>query len=118
MHSMAVQLVPYMLFLTTAGPTATASDNTAPIPVFVAGKEDLVGVDNASTKYVQYREQNVVVTNNGTVVLVCQGRSKSRWSDRSGQDLVVKTSSNSGRTWSQGRLVVSHDHKSICPNAV
>jgi len=117
MRSIAVHFAPCMLFLTTAGPIAMANDNTAPIPVFVAGQEDLVGVDNAATKYAQYREQNVVVTNAGTVVLVCQGRNKSRWSDRSGQDLVVKTSADSGRTWSQGRLVVSHGRKSICPNA-
>jgi len=88
-----------------------------PIQVFVAGAEEIEGVADAAQKYPQYREQNVVVTNDGTVVVVCQGRNKSRWSDRSGQDLVVKTSSDSGRTWSRGRLVVTHGLKSICPNA-
>ncbi|NQT36593.1 MAG: exo-alpha-sialidase [Planctomycetes bacterium] len=94
-----------------------ASDFPKPIDVFVAGAEEIEGVVGAAEKYPQYREQNVVVTNDGTVVVVCQGRNKSRWSDRSGQDLVVKTSADSGRTWSQGRLVATHELKSICPNA-
>lgn len=93
------------------------NDFPKPIGVFVAGAEDIEGVPNAAKKYPQYREQNVVVTNDGTVVVVCQGRNKSHWSDRSGQDLVVKTSSDSGRTWSRGRLAVTHGLKSICPNA-
>jgi len=95
-----------------------ASEFPTPIPVFVAGAEQIEGVDNTAEKYLQYREQNVVVTNDGTVVVVCQGRNKSPWPDRSGQDLVVKTSRDSGRTWSRGRLVVTHGLKSICPNAV
>jgi sialidase-1 len=88
-----------------------------PIGVFVAGAEHISGVENAADKYPQYREQNVVVTNSGRLVVVCQGRNKSRWSDRSGQDLIVKTSTDSGRTWSKGRLLVTHGLKSICPNA-
>jgi len=94
-----------------------ANELPDPIKVFVAGAEDIEGVENAAQKYPQYREQNVVVTNNGTVVVICQGRNKSRWSDRSGQDLVVKSSRDSGRTWSKGRLVATHGLKSICPNA-
>ena len=94
-----------------------ANELPDPIKVFVAGAEDIEGVENAAQKYPQYREQNVVVTNNGTVVVICQGRNKSRWSDRSGQDLVVKSSRDSGRTWSEGRLVATHGLKSICPNA-
>lgn len=94
-----------------------ADEFPEPIQIFVAGTEDIQGVANAARKYPQYREQNVVVTNDGTVVIVCQGRNKSRWSDRSGQDLIVKTSSDSGTTWGKGRLVVTHGLKSICPNA-
>jgi sialidase-1 len=96
------------------------ADNDAPsdpIGVFVAGQEKIEGVENAADKFPQYREQNVVVTNSGRIVFVCQARNKSRWSDRSGQDLVVKTSDNSGATWSQGRLIATHGLKSICPNA-
>ena len=106
------------LILTIAGtPSIRADEFPEPIPVFVAGAEDIRGVENAAEKYPQYREQNVVVTNSGKLAVLCQGRNKSRWSDRSGQDLVVKTSIDSGQTWSQGRLVVTHGLKSICPNA-
>ncbi len=88
-----------------------------PIDLFIAGKEEIEGVENAAQKYAQYREQNVVVTNNGTVVVICQARNDSPWSDRSGQDLVAKISTDSGESWSKAHLVVSHDLKSICPNA-
>ena len=106
------------VLLTLIGPSLSrAGQLSEPIPVFVAGSEVIEGVENAAQKYPQYREQNVVVSNDGTVVVVCQGRNQSRWSDRSGQDLVAKTSSDSGRTWSEGRLVATHGLKSICPNA-
>jgi len=83
--------------------------------VFEAGKEAVFGCGDED--YAQFREQNVVLTRNGTLVVVCQGRNKSRWSDRSGQDLVVKTSTDGGATWSDAGLVVTHAKKSICPNA-
>ncbi len=102
---------------TKAGAAPPPDDLPKPIQVFVAGKEDIEGVENAAEKYPQYREQNVVVTNDGKVVMVCQGRNKSKWSDRSGQDLVVKISADSGKTWSKGKLVATHGLKSICPNA-
>ena len=115
------QLLPWFLpsfLLATAVPLTTRAEGfPEPIQVFVAGAEDIEGVENAAEKYPQYREQNVVVTNGGKVVLICQGRNKSRWSDRSGQDLVVKVSTDCGSTWSKGRLVVTHGLKSICPNA-
>ncbi|NOR66126.1 MAG: hypothetical protein GQ528_02065 [Woeseiaceae bacterium] len=85
------------------------------VEVFAAGKEAVHG--DSGRDYAQYREQNIVITNSDAVVVVCQGRNKSRWSDRSGQDLVVKASTDSGNTWSEARLVSTHGRKSICPNA-
>ena len=61
--------------------------------------------------------QNVIVTHSGRIVVVCQGRNKSRWSDRSGQDLVCKWSDDLGRSWCKAILVATHGKKSICPNA-
>ena len=87
------------------------------ISVFTAGREDIEGVENASEKYAQYREQNIVVTKSGRVVAVCQGRNKSSWSDRSGQDLVCKWSDDHGKTWSKGAMIATHGLQSICPNA-
>lgn len=102
-----------------AGPCLAAIGADAPprpIDIFVAGREVIDGVDDAD-KYVRYREQTATVTKNGAVVMICQGRNKSAWCDRSGQDLVCKTSADSGKTWSRGRLIVTHGDKSICPNA-
>ncbi|NQT87900.1 exo-alpha-sialidase [bacterium] len=101
-------------FLVLVGTAALAGE---PIDIFVAGAEDIEGVADAAKQYPQYREQNIVITNRGTVVVVCQGRNQSAWSDRSGQDLVCKRSADSGKTWSKGRLMVTHGKKSICPNA-
>jgi len=96
---------------------AKHQDPSKPIAVLTVGADTVAGMPDARTRYAQYREQAVAVTNNGTVVVVAQGRNKSRWSDRSGQDLVCKTSRDSGKTWSAGRLVVTHGLKSVCPNA-
>jgi len=85
--------------------------------VFQVGKEDIAGVTDAASKYAQYRATNVVVTNSGAIVVVCQGRHASTWSDRSGQDLLAKRSTDNGATWSGGVLVASHGEKSIAPNA-
>ncbi|MHC4166330.1 MAG: exo-alpha-sialidase [Planctomycetota bacterium] len=85
------------------------------IEVFAVGAEAIRG--DRGREYTQFREQNVVITNNGAVVVICQGRNKSKWSDRSGQDLVVKTSGDSGQTWGEAKLVVTHGRKSVCPNA-
>lgn len=86
-----------------------------PIAVFVAGREQVAGME--TVPYVQYREQNIVVTNDGVVVVVCQGRHPSKWSDRSGQDLLVKTSDDNGLTWSVAGMISTHGLQSICPNA-
>ncbi len=83
--------------------------------VFMIGQEKIKGEKNVP--YAQYREQNIIVTNSGKIVCVVQGRNKSGWSDRSGQDLVVKTSDDNGKTWSDDILVVTHGAKSVCPNA-
>lgn len=85
--------------------------------VFVAGEEDIKGVKDARSKYVQFRAQNVVVTNSGAIVAVCQGRNKSSWSDRSGQDLVCKISRDNGNTWSPAIRIATHGLQSIAPNA-
>ena len=94
-----------------------AADLPKPIAILTAGRDTVDGVADARTQYAQYREQAVVVTNSNLVVMIGQGRNKSRWSDRSGQDLVCRTSADSGKTWSGARLVATHGLKSICPSA-
>ena len=103
----------WLLAIMIVGSTVRAEPEV--VEVFVVGKEAVHG--NQRHDYVQFREQNVVVTNNGASVVICQVRNKSQWSDRSEQDLVVKTSRDSGKTWTEARLVATHGRKSICPNA-
>jgi sialidase-1 len=83
--------------------------------VFTVGQETVKGENQQD--YAQFREQNVVVTKSGRIVVICQGRNKSKWSDRSGQDLVCKWSDDQGQTWSDTMLVKTHGQQSICPNA-
>jgi len=94
-----------------------ASDLPQPSHVLVTGVTEVHGVDDAPERYAQYREQNVVVTNSDRVVVIAQGRDPSRWSDRSGQDLVVRYSDDSGATWSDALLACEHGDYSVCPNA-
>ena len=83
--------------------------------VFKVGQETVRG--EGQKAYAQFREQNVVVTKSGRIVVVCQGRNKSDWSDRSGQDLLCKWSDDQGESWSDATLVKTHGQRSICPNA-
>lgn len=88
-----------------------------PSHVLATGETEVSGVDNAPERYGQYREQNIVVTQAGRVVCIAQGRDPSRWSDRSGQDLVVRFSDDSGATWSAALLACEHGDYSVCPSA-
>ena len=83
--------------------------------VFEAKKETVNG--HKDVPFYRYREQNIIVTNSGKVVCIVQGRNKSGWCDRSGQDLLCKISEDSGKTWSKDIMMVSHGALSICPNA-
>jgi len=83
--------------------------------VFQGGKENIKGHNDVP--FPQYREQNVIVTNSGKLVVIVQGRNESDWSDRSGQDLICKTSVDNGESWSHPLLIISEGEKSICPNA-
>lgn len=85
------------------------------VDVFVVAEEQVKGLNGSD--YAWFREQNVIVTDSGRVVVVCQGRNGSSWSDRSGQDLVCKWSTDNGHTWSPASFVARHGEKSICPNA-
>ena len=112
--SLFIYLVFYM-----SGCNSRASDKTSnPLnfsDVFIAGKESALGENNE--KYAQFREQNVVVTNSGKVVVIVQGRNASKWSDRSGQDLWCKISGDNGASWSEPIFMATHGKKSMCPNA-
>ena len=108
-----------LLVITTAGCNSRGEINDMDMPVFVdifiAGQEDITGYNDQP--YAKFREQNVVVTGSGDIVVIVQGRNKSDWCDRSGQDLWCKISIDNGLTWSEPVLIDAQGEKSIVPNA-
>lgn len=74
------------------------------IPVFVSGAEG----------YHTFRIPSVIVTPKGTVLAFCEGRKKSR-SDTGDIDLLLKRSTDSGKSWSP-TTVVWNDADNVCGN--
>ena len=64
--------------------------------------------------YHTYRIPALIVTTNGTVLAFCEGRKGSR-SDTGDIDLLVKRSTDGGRTWGAQQLVWS-DEENTCGN--
>jgi len=75
--------------------------------VFVAGQEDITGYNDEA--YARFREQNVVVTGSGAIVVIVQGRNKSDWDDHKEQytgdhyEQYIIYSDDEGYTWSKPR---------------
>ena len=120
MQKIKIHILTFVLLVTyLQGCNTNTSDGSSdPLTfsdVFIAGEEDARGENNE--KFAQFREQNVVVTNSGKVVVIVQGRNASKWSDRSGQDLWCKISGDNGISWSEPVFIATHGKKSMCPNA-
>jgi sialidase-1 len=64
--------------------------------------------------YHTYRIPAIVVTTNGTVLAFCEGRKQSR-SDTGDIDLLLKRSTDGGRTWGAQQLIWS-DEENTCGN--
>ncbi len=64
--------------------------------------------------YHTYRIPSMVVTTNGTVLAFCEGRKKSK-SDTGDIDLLLKRSTDGGKTWSPQQLIWS-DEGNTCGN--
>ena len=116
----AVRFILFLIITSTGGQVGCEIKVDTPAEpqaylVFQGGQEDIRGHNNQI--FPQYREQNVIITNSGKVVVVVQGRNESDWSDRSGQDLICKISKDNGESWSKPILMISEGEKSICPNA-
>ncbi|MDA1046634.1 MAG: sialidase family protein [Verrucomicrobia bacterium] len=88
-------------FAALAFPISAAPSETA---VFVSGKDG----------YHTYRIPSVVVTVKGTVLAFCEGRKNSR-SDTGDIDLVMKRSSDGGKSWGS-MSVVWDDGPNTCGN--
>jgi sialidase-1 len=84
--------------------TIRAQTNLELSPVFTAHADG----------YFAYRIPAIVVTTNGTALAFCEGRKNSR-SDTGDIDLLVKRSTDGGRTWSAQQLIWSDD-ENTCGN--
>lgn len=80
-----------------------AADSPKSLPVFRADV-DQVG----NHRYTNYREPVVVRTKSGRLIVGVQAGNRLGWPERSGQDLVVRTSHDNGKTWSP--IVVAAEH--------
>jgi len=75
------------------------------MPLPAAGRLELVDVFTAGTEgYHTYRIPALAVTRSGTLLAFCEGRKTSR-EDLGDNDLVLKRSTDGGRTWSKRQLV-------------
>lgn len=110
-------LVP-MLLAATICCAESAGNSLKPIDIMIAGKTSVEGIPDSKTRYGQFREPGMVLTKSGRIVILAQARDHSRWSDRSGQDLVVRHSDDHGKTWSKTIVAASAGNFSICPNAI
>lgn len=91
-----------LFMLTLAGNGAAAGLETA--DVFVAGTDG----------YHTYRIPALIVTTNRTVLAFCEGRKNSR-SDTGDIDMLVKRSTDGGKTWSAQQVIWS-DAENTCGN--
>lgn len=96
-------LVCLLAFVVRLGATAAPA---APeiTDVFTAGQDG----------YHTYRIPAIIVTTNGTVLAFCEGRKNSR-SDSGDIDLLLKRSTDGGKTWSAQQLIWS-DATNTCGN--
>src|SRR5689334_15193278 len=90
------------LWLTTDNVSAASAPSIT--DVFISGKEG----------YHTYRIPALVVTTNGTLLAFCEGRKNSR-SDTGKIDLLLKRSTDDGKTWSAQQIVRS-DGDNVCGN--
>ena len=104
-------------YLYAAPAVKPATPVLTPIVVFADGAETKIDGEQNPARYDKYREQNILVLNDKSVICVVQGRNKSKWWDRSAQDLLIKRSTDSGKTWSIAKMIATHGDHSICPNA-
>lgn len=83
---------------------APASDGLEQTDVWVSGTDD----------YHTYRIPAIVTSTKGTVLAFCEGRKTSR-SDTGKIDLLLKRSTDGGRTWSAQQVIWS-DGENVCGN--
>ncbi len=95
---------PSLAFFVLAFPTPSHAAEPVQTPVFVAGEGG----------YHTYRIPSVIVTSKGTVLAFCEGRKAGR-SDAGDIDLILKRSTDGGKTWGKTQ-VVWDDGENTCGN--
>lgn len=107
MHRIALVLVTACTYLASSSCAVSSGAGDVPLTmtdVFVSGEGG----------YHTYRIPSVVVTKAGTVLAFCEGRKNSR-SDAGDIDLLLRRSTNRGRTWSDPQ-VIWDDAANTCGN--
>lgn len=94
----------WRLLLLCLLPAFSASGNVEFTDVFVSGRDG----------YHTYRIPAIVVTTNGTALAFCEGRKNGR-SDTGKIDLLLKRSTDGGKTWSASQIVWT-DGENVCGN--
>jgi sialidase-1 len=102
MSQIPVRSLGLLLLVVLAGPTRAAEP--VQVPVFVSGEGG----------YHTYRIPSVIVTPKGTVLAFCEGRKAGR-GDAGDIDLVLKRSTDGGKTWGKAQ-VVWDDGENTCGN--
>lgn len=98
-----------LLWALSCGTSAKAASNSAPSTI-----EQTPVFENGEGGYHTYRIPSVIRAQNGTLLAFCEGRKSGR-GDSGNIDLVLKTSSDGGRSW--GELQVLWDDASnTCGN--
>jgi len=103
-HKNRFSLKVYCLIATLLGIVLLRCDAVEMSPLWQSG------IDGYDT----YRIPAIVVTTNGTILAFCEGRKNGR-SDTGNIDLLMKRSSNQGRSWSQ-QSVLWDDSGNTCGN--
>lgn len=76
------------------------------------------GHSGQEKQYKYFREPNAVVTKKGTLLVAFGPHHVKGKSDRAHQDILLRRSSDSGKTWTDITLIADHDMESIVPSAL
>lgn len=69
-------------------------------------------------RYTGIREPNAVMTKEGTLIVVFGPHDKDAKNDRAHQDIICRTSSDHGQTWSEAVRIMDRDMDSLLPTAL
>ncbi|MFC4991605.1 sialidase family protein [Rubritalea tangerina] len=97
-----------------------AKDTPKPKIVKISSLDELKvkGKPGLEKEYKYFREPNAVVTKNGTLLVTFGPHHVRGKNDRAHQDMLLKRSSDSGKTWSDVTLIADHGMNSVLPTTL